>query len=372
MARLNIVADENIPFVDLLFSRLGSVYTCPGREMTPSDIVDADILLVRSVTKVNVDLLDKSKVKFVGTCTIGTDHCDIAYLKQNNIVFSSAPGCNASGVVQYVIAVLQHLDRMHVSKRVAIIGCGNVGDRLYRTLKSLGFDCVCIDPYLSTEVNADLAGFDAVYDCDVICMHTPYTETGAYPTKNLISRAELEKLKSGCLLINAGRGECIDNDALLQHLKHGASLDVALDVWAGEPAINPQLMEYVAIGTPHIAGYSFEGRVTGSLMIFQALAKYLGKSDGWVRAVLAEARSEIFGPETLLQVNDLNGAIASVYQVQNDHNALMSELDDLPESFDRLRKHYPKRREFSHYRVELQEENKTLHLALEALGFICE
>jgi erythronate-4-phosphate dehydrogenase len=369
--KLKIIADENIPYVNELFSEFGGVNCRPGRLLQAPDLAEADVLLVRSVTNVNAELLRQSNIDFVGTCTIGTDHCDTDYLREQRIAFASAPGCNANGVVQYVMSTLVYFDAIASSVRVGIIGCGNVGGRLHQHLKSLGFDCVCIDPFLSKEQNPDLCDFDEIYSCDVICMHTPLTRDGAFPTAHMLSQSELKKLKKDALLINAGRGGCVDNDALLQHLgRADNTLRVALDVWEHEPDINGALARTIDIATPHIAGYSFEGRVTGSFMIFEALAKHLNYTDEWIVAKLERAKNTIFGQRETIVVDSIESAVNHAYSVERDHRKLTEALDQLPRIFDLQRKYYPKRREFSHYRV--QTENPVLLNTLSTLGFSCD
>lgn len=356
---MNIIADENIPFAKELFSTLGHVKLLPGRDLTAKDVRDADILLTRSVTKVNENLLSESNIRFVGTCTIGTDHIDNDYLLARNIGFASAPGCNALGVVQYDMCALAQLGQLDASLRYAVIGCGNVGGRVYRALKNLGFNCIGIDPHLTAEQIPDLKPFEAIYDCDVICMHTPRIQTGPYPTENLIGANELKKLKPGAVLLNAGRGECIDNDALLKYLRNNSDLHVVLDVWAGEPKMNPELHPFVEIGTPHIAGYSFEGRVNGSTMIFEALASYLERPQIWIDEELAKLRSRVFGPRQDISASSLSELVLGTYDIKRDHEDLKNVLDKLPTSFDLLRKQYFKRREFGHYLFKSKMSDKT-------------
>ena len=347
---MKIVADENIPFAKWLFSEFGELTLLPGRDLSRDRVCDAEVLLVRSVTPVNANLLDGSRVAFVGTCTIGIDHLDAAYLNERGIVWHSAPGCNAMGVVQYVVCALSALGRLRSGLRVAVVGCGNVGGRVIRQLSALGMDCIGVDPHIES-ADFPLGTVESIYDCDVVCLHTPRVLDGSHPTEKLIDGRHLAKLKPGALLLNAGRGECIDNEALLQHLKSGAELDVVLDVWAGEPNMNPDLHRLVKLGTPHIAGYSFEGRVNGSTMIFTELARYLGRSEAWISARLDALHTQHFGAPEALSAESLEESLRLSYDIAEDHRQLGAALATLPKSFDALRKQYPKRREFSHYRI---------------------
>lgn len=351
MFDMKIVADENIPYAKELFSNIGEVTLLPGRAMTSDDAADADILLVRSVTGVNAALLEHSKVKFVGTCTIGTDHLDTNYLDRNEIVYSSAPGCNAYGVVQYDLGALAKTGKLNSDNRVAIVGCGNVGGRIYRALKGLGIQCYCVDPFKSKAELPDLAEFDAVYDADVICVHTPLTRSGPFPTYELFNDGVLSKLKPDALLLNAGRGDVIDNKALLNHLEKNAHFSAVLDVWQNEPHINIELLDALTYATPHIAGYSFEGRVNGSFMIFEALCGFLSMSSEESNLLVNRVKVEAFGSSEPLAAQDVLSAIMATYDITDDDTRLRASVAELPGKFDVLRKNYPKRREFSHYTV---------------------
>lgn len=347
---MKIVADENIPFVKELFSPLGDVVLKSGREITKGDVFDAKILLVRSVTKVNEALLAGSEVEFVGTCTIGCDHLDSCYLDANKIAYSSAPGCNANSVVQYVISVLASFDELQTGKSVVVVGGGNVGSRVHNTLSALGFDCRCVDPFLSSDSGLNLSNFSAVFDADIVCLHAPYTEDGPYPTRHMFSQDELAKLKPGVLFINAGRGGVVDNNALLAFKKINPDLRLVLDVWENEPNIDKELLALTNIGTPHIAGYSFEGRVTGSLMIFDALSQYLDVPHEQVVDIRGRITDKAFENPIDVSAPSLKEVLLAIYNVNKDYVALKAASDSVDSSFDKLRKNYPIRREFSHYK----------------------
>src|SRR6478735_7571557 len=220
-----IVADENIAYAQHFFADIGELILLPGRAISRSDVQDADILLVRSVTPVNRELLEGSTVRFVGSCTIGTDHIDKQWLSENNIHFSYAPGCNAQAVVEYVLAALYTLEVDFSASKVGIVGCGNVGGNLLRHLQSVGIDVVGCDPLLLNS-NLPLVDFETILECDVICLHTPLTKTGAYPTYHLFDESVINALKPGTILLNAGRGAVIDNVALLQRIENSSDLNV--------------------------------------------------------------------------------------------------------------------------------------------------
>ncbi|PCJ93073.1 MAG: erythronate-4-phosphate dehydrogenase [Porticoccaceae bacterium] len=344
---MKIVADENMPLVREMFSPYGEVETFVGRELSADHVSDADVLLVRSVTQVDKTLLEGSQVQFVGSATIGTDHVDQHYLQQQGIRFANAPGCNANGVVQYVLSVLFSLRTGWMEQTVGIVGCGNVGGRLYRTLQALGIDCRCYDPFLEKENNAHLVSFDDVLQSDILCLHTPLTSSGKHPTYHLLNEDVLTRLADNTLLINAGRGAVIDNQALLNLLPQ-RTWQVALDVWEQEPNITLPLLEQVNIGTPHIAGYSYDGKVNGTQMVFDAFCDWQG----------------LDVPESLLSREDaielastsLSGAVLGTFDVTQEdrrmRDVLLASGADVSKEFDGLRKTCPKRLEFQHYQIE--------------------
>lgn len=352
MTQLKIVADENIPALEALFGDFGNIIKRPGRQMNADDLAGADALLVRSVTRVNEELLAKSQVQFVGTCTIGTDHLDKQYLDDKGITWTAAPGCNAGGVVQYALAAMATYRPNWRDLTVGIIGCGNVGGRLYRTLKTLGVTVKVADPFKTSSEIPELCTLAEVLNSDVICMHTPLTVSGEHPTLKLLNGDNLPQLKQGALLINAGRGEVIDNEALYHFLKDRTDLCVVLDVWQGEPNIFTPLLDYIKCGTPHIAGYSFEGKLNGSLMVFEAFAKKFGLSEAEIDLRIANVRKSILGESQALEALTINEAVLKTYDLQADHALIANAVaanEPMLTAFDKLRKSYWQRRELGHY-----------------------
>ncbi|HEX5360983.1 MAG TPA: 4-phosphoerythronate dehydrogenase [Fluviicoccus sp.] len=375
---MKIVADENLALVRELFGGLGELVTLSGRSMTAADVRDADILLVRSVTLVNAGLLENSRVRFVGSATIGTDHLDTAWLDGQGIGWSAAPGCNASSVVEYVVAVLCRLWRdgkldweNHV---FGVVGLGNVGGLLAQTLQRLGLKVLGCDPFRACDGVGRVGVDELISRADVICLHTPLTRSGPYPTYHLFGRERLQRL-AGKVLINAGRGAVVDNGALLALIDAGV-VDpgrIILDVWETEPDICRDLLARVLIGTPHIAGYSQEGKWKGSLMVRAALLGFLGR----------EAQPDMslgLKAETSLELDGASGwgglasLVESVYPVQRDHDDLCRELllNRKPAfAFDELRKGYWPRREFSSCQVRLTgAADGVMNSRLRSLGFI--
>lgn len=373
-ARLRIVADENMVRVRDLFEPYGEVITAAGRSIDAALVADADVLLVRSVTNVDAALLAGSRVRFVGSATIGTDHVDLPWLAANGITFANSPGCNADAVGDYVIAALTACESDWRTKSVAIIGCGNVGSRLYRRLKSLRVDCRCYDPFLSPARQADLVTFGQALEADIVCLHTPLTQDGSHPTYHLFDASVLDCLNPGALLLNAGRGEVVDNTALLTRI-HSGRLRAVLDVWEGEPAINPVLLNSVEIGTPHIAGYSLEGRVRGTLMVYDAFYQWLGQVSAEDDRRSMDTLLADQGPVKVLTVPPDAGfdeVVLAAYDPREDHRRLLAAVDQgeaLETAFDRLRKEYPYRREFQY--SQLPDGGETAPMAeLVGLGIL--
>jgi erythronate-4-phosphate dehydrogenase len=364
---LKIVADQNMLMVAELFGQLGTIEYLPGRQISAADVADADILLVRSVTRVDKALLEGSSVSFVGSATIGTDHVDQAYLSEQGIRFAHAPGCNANAVVQYDLSVLSHLQADWQNRTLGIVGCGNVGGRVYRALKSLGVECRVYDPFLTTEQNPDLTDFKSVLAADIICVHTPLTVDGPFPTKHLFNADILASLSEDTLLINAGRGAVIDNTALLNLLESGSKLRVALDVWEPEPNINCQLLERVLLASPHIAGYSREGKIRGTEMLAEDYFQ-------WSSGVTSRSAKAVDADTGLVQGENLSAFILASYNVADDdrrmREAIANRSGSVAEVFDRLRKDYPQRREFSYFRIDSETAEEFAITQARLLGFV--
>ncbi len=373
---MKILADENIPLVNEFFQSIGDVVTRPGRTMASADALAASALLVRSVTNVNQALLQSSKVSFVGTCTIGVDHLDQQWLQNNHIEFSSAPGCNANSVVEYVYAALCHMDVNWLGKKFGIIGCGNVGGLLYKRLKLQGVDCYCYDPLRTPEGNPDLTTLEEVLRCDIISMHTPLTKSGEHPSFHLINLPELHQLKSGAVLLNCGRGPVINNADLLQFLNERNDVRIVLDVWEPEPDISLDLLDKVVLGSPHIAGYSYDGKLKGTEMIYQALCKHLKRSAELSIKDLVPplANNQLYAAANQTTWGQVKQLIEQVYSIAEDDQRLRALAqrarkgeENFGIGFDSLRKHYPTRREFHNYQV-VGADNKTAEW-LRVLGF---
>jgi len=377
---LKIVVDENMPKVAHLFKEIADISYVNGRTLTQSQLRDADALLVRSVTKVNRALLEGSSVKFVGTATIGVDHIDQDYLKQANIGFASAPGCNAEAVADYVMSALSYLylhkEVAWLDAKIGVVGFGNVGTRVHARLRGLGCDLVVYDPF-KCELNEPDAGAVAfvelaeVMACDIICLHAPLTDCGAFPTKNMISKALLSGLKSGSSIISAGRGGVLHENSLIERYDElNEKLNLVLDVWDGEPNINLSLLGLVDIATPHIAGYSLQGREKGTLMIYQAFCQYFQIAPKFDMqnaltkgAIMSLEPNPKFGRHRLIAK-----ACHAIYNLAADDAKMRNVLsqDLIGGEFDLLRKHYVERDEFSTCKITAGYKD------LNAVGFTNE
>ncbi|MCJ1885908.1 4-phosphoerythronate dehydrogenase PdxB [Pseudomonas sp. LA21] len=376
---MRILADENIPLVEAFFGGHGEIRRLPGRGIDRAALGDAEVLLVRSVTDVSRELLEGSQVKFVGTCTIGTDHLDLDYFAEAGIAWSSAPGCNARGVVDWVLGSLLALAEVHGARlserRYGVIGAGQVGGRLVDVLRGLGWDVRVCDPPRAAAEGGDFRSLDEVLrECDVISLHTPLTRDGEYPTRHLIDAQRLKALRLGTWLLNASRGGVVDNTALRIHLESGADIDVALDVWEGEPEVNVQLAQRCRIATPHIAGYSLDGKLRGTAQIYDAFCAWLGRAPEVSLDDLLPA--QWLAELSLKEECDPDWALAmlcrAVYDPRSDDAAfrrsLVGDTATRRKAFDALRKHYPPRREITGLWVDIQGEAPRLESLLTALG----
>ena len=376
-----IVADENIPLLDAFFQGFGEIRRVPGRSLDRATVEQADVLLVRSVTNVNRALLEGSKVRFVGTCTIGTDHLDLDYFKQTGIQWSSAPGCNARGVVDYVLGSLQTLAEIEGAdlnqRTYGIVGAGEVGGRLVKVLKGLGWNVLVCDPPRQIADGGDYVSLAQIIEqCDVISLHTPLTKSGNGSTWHLFDRQRLEQLKPGTWLINASRGPVVDNAALREVLLEREDLQAVLDVWEGEPEVDVDLADLCVLATPHIAGYSLEGRQRGTAQIYQAFCAYLGQEPS---IHLSELLPALWLAEVHLNAStDPAWALAtlcrSVYDPRRDdadfRRSLVGTVQEQRKAFDLLRKHYPERREIDGLSVRINGESAALSKIVSALGAV--
>ena len=376
-----IVADENIPLIEEFFASFGEIRRLPGRQITRADVHDADVLLVRSVTRVDRELLEGSAVKFVGTCTIGTDHLALDDFEHAGIQWASAPGCNARGVVDYVLGsllTLADIEGADLAQRTyGVIGAGEVGGRLVRVLRDLGWKVQVCDPLRQAAEGADYVSLEQIIEqCDVISLHTPLSKSGDFATWHLMDEARLNRLKPGTWLINASRGPVVDNAALRNVLNARDDLQAVLDVWEGEPQVDVELADLCVLATPHIAGYSLDGKQRGTAQIYQALCAFLGQTP---QVQLADLLPAPWLAKVELSANsDQAWALAmvcrGVYDPRRDdadfRRTLTGPVDQQKQAFDGLRKHYPVRREIEGLTVHIEGHNPALTKMAAALGCV--
>lgn len=373
---MRLIVDENLPFTQEFFGSSAEVVQLASNAITAADVKTADGLLVRSVTQVNQQLLEGSQVKFVGTATIGVDHVDQAWLQTAGIHFASAPGCNANSVVDYVLASLLWLAAEQgfslQAKRLALVGVGQVGSRLATRLQDYGCEVLLNDPPRAAKGEVGFLGLaEVLQTADIVCLHTPLTRTGHFPSWHLIGTKELALLE-GKVLLNASRGSVVDQHALKQQINNQTAPLLLLDVFEGEPALDSELINHCLLATPHIAGYSLEGKSRGTEMLYQAWCQYLNKEPSVkLEALLPSVPVALLELDAACGVEEACRRAAHLcYQPLTDHWRLLQALKGSKATtavYQQLRKNYPIRREFSSLKVKASTQKQAS--ALKALGF---
>lgn len=367
---MKILADKNIPYIFELFGIYNDVQVREGRLISAKHLKNIDALIVRSVTQVNQTLLSNNFLKFVGTATSGVDHIDHSFLKENRIPFVSAPGSNAVAVVEYVLTVLFWLAQRDGfflrDKVVGIIGVGNIGNLLYKRLNNFGIHTLLYDPFVSKMhiTNNNWKSLEELISgADILTLHTPLTYNGDYPTWHLIDFDVLEALTSNTILINTCRGAVIDNNALLKIFQQGKKLNVVLDVWESEPELSMPLVSYIDIGTPHIAGYTVESKMRGIVRVYNEYCKLFN--------IICNTR-EHFSTIHHITITDyvdeacLHRLIKYIYNIYLD-DIIFRKYVFQSGGFDKLRRCYIDRREWSSFYIETCSNYN--HQILNGLGF---
>jgi erythronate-4-phosphate dehydrogenase len=367
---MKIVIDQNIRGVENTFARLGELVAMDGRDIRRQHLMDADLLIIRTATRADASLLEGTPVRFVGTTAIGTDHLDIPWLGNQGITWCNAPGCNADSAAQYTLATMwlacQRLGRRLEDQRVGIIGRGNVGSRVQKLLDALGVDTVANDPPLADAGIGGLVSQSEALSCDIVSLHVPLTRDGPCPTFRMIGDRQLARMPAGALLVNAARGNVVHGAALLEALRAG-TVHAALDCWPDEPRLDPKLLERTVVATPHVAGYSDDGKRNGTWMVYEAWCH----SAGVEPAVRGEEGQGRLSLAIQNPADVLTEALEAACFVPG-HDCLMRELaalpaGELPAQFDRLRKEYPFRRDFHGWDVDCVDSAAARLLA--SLGF---
>lgn len=357
---LTILADENIPAVEHYLGARGSVRRANGRTLRRADLDGVDVLLVRSVTRVDAALLAGSSVKFVGTATSGIDHIDRHYLDEQGIAFAYAPGANANSVVEYVLAAIaaveDMLERLLAGGVVGVVGYGIIGRSLAARLAALGIRCQVCDPWLDQASIVNAVDLAQILDCDVVSLHAELTTAQPWPSHHLLGKAQLQRLHSTALLINASRGAVVDNAALLSHLQRGHGPRTVLDVWEGEPDINAALLRHVNLGTAHIAGYSLDGKLRATRMLSAAVTTCFQLSSAPAVDPVADGTALPLSG-TWSSADLIRHLVQHSYDIHLDDALLRHAiLEETParergNRFDHLRKTYRERRELAGSRV---------------------
>lgn len=367
---MRILADANMAGVDTLFGGLGEVERFDGRTLAAAQLDGVDVLLVRSITRVDEALLAHSTLRFVGTATSGFDHVDRDALQRRGIPFAWAPGSNADSVVDYVLSVLCHhpqkLAALLAGERLGIIGYGHIGRRLQQRLDRLGIGVVAYDPWLDAGDYPVLGDLASVLGCPVVSMHAALTDASPWPSRHMLDIEALGGLPDEALLINAGRGELVATDVLLELHEARPDLSLVLDVWEREPQIDQALLDVVRFGTAHIAGYSYDGKLRATEMLRDSLCKALDLELEDRGSPLPALDVDV--PAGLDTGEILCLLVKRVYDVAEDDRLLRAAM---PGGFDALRKQYRQRRELSSLRVANAAALEAEALALcRALG--CE
>ncbi|MFW0073088.1 MAG: 4-phosphoerythronate dehydrogenase [Coxiella endosymbiont of Haemaphysalis qinghaiensis] len=343
---LTILADDRIPFVSELFEGYGELILKPGAAIQKSDLTTANVLLTRSITQVNPALLKGTAIEFIGSATAGFDHIDHEWLAKQPISWAYAPGANAVAVAEYVLHCVAFLRRKGLlpqgSLDTAIVGVGYVGKIVSGHLKKMGFSVSHNDPPRAISEKEFISiPLEYLAKMDLICLHTPLTKTGDFPTYHLINDVFLKRLKPGCILLNAGRGAVVDNQALLRQ----SHVIACLDVWENEPNINLDLLQKVAIGTPHIAGYSKVSKLRASLMIYEAFLKHFQLTDIHRFKELQQLQEKI--TIDIYECHTIEDILLKIYDPSKETQTLRESLINHQDQFENLRCCYSLRQEFS-------------------------
>ncbi|MGH8624668.1 MAG: 4-phosphoerythronate dehydrogenase [Gammaproteobacteria bacterium] len=375
-----IVADPEIYGVAEAFGNLGALRLRAGRTWDKNAVADADVVLVRSTTRIDRDLIEGTRVGFVGSATSGVDHVDQAYLASRRIAFASAAGSNAGAVADYVISAVlawsEQRGRSLKGLRAGVIGCGRIGSRVVHRLAALGLECLEHDPPLS-EADGCMRyrTLEETLQADIVTLHAPLTREGRHATWALLNAQRLRLLSQDALLINTARGGIVDEKALTRWLQQHPEGGAVVDCWQDEPFIDEHLLRQVSLGTAHIAGYTEDAKRAATEMLFQAVCAHLNVQARSVRSrtVGASAPPAIEIGSDVDDSQALRAAVFRCYDVRADAHALRAfsgqPSAQRAKAFDDLRAEYRPRREFSAYRVRLDKNRTDLGRMLSGLDF---
>ncbi len=374
---MKLVVDENIAFAEEAFSQFGDVLLIGERQITNDILQNTNALIVRSITNIDENLLQNTNINFVGTATIGIDHIDTIYLNENNIVFADAKGCNADSVAEYVFTALLKIsvdNKLTLkNKSIGIIGVGNVGSRVLKYAEALGLKVYKNDPPKQRAgEGSNYVSLEEAMQADIITLHVPLNKTGIDKTFHLIDEKKLNEIRNNTIIINSSRGAVIDNKALL-NIVDKKCIKVILDVWEGEPSVNTNLLQKVFIGSAHISGYSLEGKVNGTKMIYDALCRFTNQLNDW-EPKLPPIENNVIDVSSVKSIEEkLHLIFKQIYDIEKDDSEIrkMIEMNEnmYAAYFDKLRKDYHLRREFNNYTVIIEPADKKLGEILRKFRF---
>lgn len=346
---MKVIIDNKIPYIQEVISQIvDEVIYAPGKDFTPSLVKDADALIIRTRTHCDHNLLANSKVRFIATATIGYDHIDTEYCSKVGIEWTNAPGCNSTSVTQYIessLLLLQQIKEKQLSElTLGVIGIGNVGSKVVKVGEELGMRVLQNDlPREDKEGKSDFSSLQMLAEeCDILTFHVPLYKEGKYKTFHLGDDTFFRSLKRRPIIINTARGEVIETSVLLKALETGLISDAIIDVWENEPDINPTLLNKVFLGTPHIAGYSADGKANATRMSLDALCRFFKLKADYLIIPPQPENPTIIAASTA-------EAYLQMYDPRKDSETLKSH----PELFEKLRGDYPLRREKEAYQIGL-------------------
>lgn len=367
---MKIIIDKNIPFLRGILENHADIVYLDGDAISSKTASDADALLIRTRTRCDSELLKGTRVKFIGSATIGTDHIDTIWCDNNGVKWANAPGCNSGSVMQYIGSALLHLSEKHqfdpANKVLGIVGAGNVGSKVEKMAKILGMEVLLNDPPRErAEGKGDFISLDELTRrSDIISFHVPLNRSGKDRTIDLAGNKFFDNLRPGSFIINSCRGSVVNETLLVSSLRSGMVAGAVTDVWSGEPAINTELLALSEIGTPHIAGYSLDGKWNASRMILEQLSLFFGlKTDISLLPPPVEPLNGVIRiTRSLSTLQKVKEAVTGTYDITSDSD----RLKDNPSGFEKLRNNYPPRREFHAYKAETDGEAAAI---LKKLGF---
>jgi erythronate-4-phosphate dehydrogenase len=371
---IRIIADDKIPFLQGVLDPFADITYLEGKKITKDSVVNADALLIRTRTKCTSSLLKGSGISFIGTATIGFDHIDTRYCENHKIKWTNSPGCNSSSVQQYITAALLKLARDHhinlKNTTIGIIGVGNVGTKVEKIARILGMNVLLNDPpRAGKEGDKNFIKLNHVlFESDIVSVHVPLNIVGEDKTFHFVNEKSFKKMKKGAWFFNSSRGEVTDSVALKKALRSGKLGGAVLDVWENEPDIDLELMAQTFIATPHIAGYSADGKANGTAMVVNSLCKYfdLPLTDWYPENIPAALFSKIeIDGKGKSDEEVIMEAVFHTYNIEEDDIKLRFS----PSDFEKQRGDYPIRREFPSYSVNLKNCSWESRKILESFGF---